>query len=440
MRTPASRRNESQAVNIGYIGLGALGSELAKCFVNSHTLHVWDRDPAACQRLASVGARVASTAADVGRSCDVVFLCLPRSSDVRELLFAPAGLSEGLSGGKVVVDQTSGVPHETGETALRLRERGVSMMDAAVSASPQVVASGGATLMASGADDVVDRVRPLLQVITRNIFRCGERVGDGQAMKMVNNAMNAGCRLATLELVALGRKAGLSLAAMTEVLDRGMARNQTTEKMLPAIARGMPSTNFALSLMLKDVNQAVELGSSVGSTMPLTRVVRSLLQVGLNTRGPAARLEDMIGVVEGMAGTHFASQEQPAHSAPEGLLHVIEQSVWALCRINACECLAAGSAYGLSVHSMAEVLNRSSGWSAALQEISTATAERVPLSRATLGSMAAILQHLGIRFGAPVFIANAAATVVDHAVRESGAEGSVDLMVRSAGLLPAAAA
>jgi hypothetical protein len=92
---------------------------------------------------------------------------------------------------------------------------------------------------------------------------------------------------------------------------------------------------------------------------------------------------------------------------------------------------------------MVTVLNRSSGWSAALQEITDATLERAPISKITLGSMAASLSeatHLGIEHGAPLFIANVAGTLVEEGVRELGAGGSVDLLARKAGLLAASAA
>jgi 3-hydroxyisobutyrate dehydrogenase len=298
------------------MGLGALGSQLARRFLAAHELTVWDINAVAAAEIQKEGATVASTAAELARRCDVVLLCLPRSSDVRQVIFGPGGLAEGLSGGMLVIDQTSGVPAESREIALALATLGVDMMDAAVSASPHVVAQGGATLMASGPDQVVERALPVLHAITPTVYRCGSRVGDGQAMKMVNNAMNGGCRLGTLEVVAMGRKAGLTLECMTAVLNQGDAANQTTEKMLPALLEGKSSTNFALSLMLKDVNQAVALGMDAGVPMPVTSVVRGLLQIGASLRGPDAKLEEMVGLIEAMAGTRLAALEQaPAAAA-----------------------------------------------------------------------------------------------------------------------------
>ncbi|MCM3372952.1 NAD-binding protein, partial [Bacillus velezensis] len=137
------------------------------------------------------------------------------------------------------------------------------------------------------------------------VFRCGERVGDGQAIKLVNNVMNAACRLATLEIVAMGRKSGLPLATLTDLLNKSTARNRITETMLPAIVEGRAATNFALPLMVKDVRQAIELGMNAGAPMPVSSIALGLLQTGVNTLGQDARLEDVVKLIESMAGTRL---------------------------------------------------------------------------------------------------------------------------------------
>lgn len=302
-------------MKVGYIGLGALGGALARRLPPHHELRVWDLDPAAIARCEQAGARAAASPAELARACEIIVLCLPRSSDVRQVLFGPGGLAEGLAPGQLVIDQTSGIPAETRAMAQQLAERGVAMLDAAVSGSPHITAQGGATLMVGGPSDLYERALPVLRVLAGTIHRCGPRVGDGQAMKMVNNAMNAGCRLGTLELAAMGRKAGLALETMAAVLNTGGARNLTTERMLPAIAEGKASTQFALSLMLKDLNQAVNLGMETGVPMPVTGTVRALLQMGVNLLGPQSQLEDMIGFTESMAGTRLPG-EPPAQPPP----------------------------------------------------------------------------------------------------------------------------
>src|SRR4051812_47448314 len=162
-------------MNVGYVGLGALGHALAGRLLAQHTLTVWDLNPGAMQAMARRGAVPAASPAALASACEVVILCLPRSTDVHELLFGSGRLVEGLSPGKLIIDQTSGVPTETQEMAARLADRGIAMMDAAVSGSPHIVAAGGATLMVAGPETTQARALPLLHEISSTVLMCGTR-------------------------------------------------------------------------------------------------------------------------------------------------------------------------------------------------------------------------------------------------------------------------
>ncbi len=294
-------------MRVGYIGLGAMGGALARHLVGKHSLTVFDLNPSVVASFVEQGAKSAATCAELARECDVVLLCLPRSSDVKQVLFGPDGLAQGLARGAIVIDQTSGVPGETHGFAQRLADQGVLMLDAPVSGAMATAIAGTISIITSGPRAVFDQVSPLLRQISPNVFYCGERVGNGQTMKAVNNLMNVGCRLATLETVALGRKLGLPLEAMTEALNHTTGRTFTSQVMLPNIAAGRTSTKFHLALQVKDMNQAIMLGTSQGVPMPFAGVGRGLLQVALNTLGPQAQLEEIIGEVERMAGTRFVA-------------------------------------------------------------------------------------------------------------------------------------
>ena len=292
-------------MRVGYIGLGAMGGALARHLLGKHSLTVFDLNKAVVESFVEQGAKAATTCAELALECDVVLLCLPRSSDVKQVLFGPDGLAQGLARGSIVVDQTSGVPAETHGFAQRLAQQGVLMLDAPVSGAMATAIAGTISIIASGPRAVFERVESVLKAISPNVFYCGERVGNGQTMKSVNNLMNVGCRLATLETVALGRKLGLPLEAMTEALNLTTGRTFTSQVMLPNIAAGRQSTKFHLALQVKDMNQAIMLGTSQGVPMPFASVGRGLLQIALNTLGPQSQLEEIIGEVERMAGVRF---------------------------------------------------------------------------------------------------------------------------------------
>jgi 3-hydroxyisobutyrate dehydrogenase len=266
---------------VGYVGLGAMGGALAQNLLAGFDLHVLDRNPAALAAFAARGATAAPDGVTLARACDVVILCLPRSSDVREALFGASGLADGLAPGALVIDQTSGIPGQTAEMAEVLARRGILMVDAPVSGGVPAAAAGKVTIIASGPDAAWERGEFILRALSDKVFRCSDRVGDGQALKLVNNAIGMGFRVNALELVALGRKAGLGLAAMVDHLNAGLAANFTTRNMLAGLVEGRSTTNFALSLMAKDLSEAMALGLATQVGMPFTGATRGTVQTGL---------------------------------------------------------------------------------------------------------------------------------------------------------------
>jgi 3-hydroxyisobutyrate dehydrogenase len=292
-------------MRVGYIGLGAMGGALARHLVGKYTLSVLDLNPTVVSSFVELGATAAKSPAELAKNSEVVLLCLPRSSDVQKVIFGPDGLIGGLSAGKIVIDQTSGVPSETREFARQLGELGISLFDAPVSGAMATAIAGTISVIASGPSDAYEKALPILRSISPNVFYCGERVGNGQTMKTVNNMMNVSCRLATLEVVAMGRKLGLPLESMTAAINATTARNFTSQGMLPAIAEGRSSTKFSLALQVKDIHQAISIGAEQGVPMPIGGLARAILQMGLNALGKDAQLEAMIGVIQSMAGTQF---------------------------------------------------------------------------------------------------------------------------------------
>jgi 3-hydroxyisobutyrate dehydrogenase len=296
-------------MQIGYIGLGAMGGALARRLLKTHSLQVFDLNRDAVGTFEGMGAKAASSAAALARSCDLILMCLPRSSNVWQAIFGRDGLAEGLSEGMIVIDQTSGDPQHTSSIAEQLSQQGVQMLDAPVSGGISGAEAGTIAIMVSGPRDAFYKTLPILQSISPNVDFVGSRIGDAQALKLVNNAMSASCRLATLEAASLGKKLGLTLETITGVLAQGPARNRATKVMLPALLEGRPAAgSFALPLMLKDLNLATALGMKYEVPMPIVNVVRSIFQVGVNTLGEKALLEDTVRLVESLASVQLRDE------------------------------------------------------------------------------------------------------------------------------------
>lgn len=292
-------------MRIGYIGLGAMGGALARHLIDKYDLTVFDLNLDVMKAFEVLGAKAAASSVELGRNCDLVFLCLPRSSDVQQVLFGENSIADELAPGTIVIDQTSGDPRQTSHIAARLAERDITMIDAPVSGAMATAIAGTISVIASGPPAAFEKARSVLTSISPNVYYVGERVGNGQTLKTVNNMMNVCCRLVTLEMVAMGKKLGLSLDAMTEAINSTSAANYTSQRMLPAISEGRQSTKFALALQMKDVNQAISIGAESDDSMPISRTARGLIQIGLNTLGENPQIEDLIRLTETLTGTKF---------------------------------------------------------------------------------------------------------------------------------------
>jgi 3-hydroxyisobutyrate dehydrogenase len=211
-----------------------MGGALAVRLLGRADLTVLDLNPAAVDRMVATGGKRADSAAALGRQTDVL-LCLPRSSDVKRAVFGAGGLAEGLSPGKLVIDRTSGFPAVTAGIARRLAALGVAMADASVAGGVPAAKAGWVTGMGSGPSDAWVTAETVLRKISPKGFHCSDRVGDGQAMKLVNNAIGAGYGVATLELAALGRRFDLGLREISDRLNAGVAIKVTTDGMLAAL-------------------------------------------------------------------------------------------------------------------------------------------------------------------------------------------------------------
>jgi 3-hydroxyisobutyrate dehydrogenase len=295
---------ERRIMEIGYIGLGAMGGALARRLMLSHKLRVHDLRPDMVEEFAKNGAIPTQSGTAMARECDVVMICVPRSANVRDAIFGEGGLAVGLEPGKIIIDQTSGDPDETRQMAAELAEKGITLIDAPVSGGPAGADAGTIAIMAAGPLDVFEKVKPVFESISPNVFHCGD-TGNAHVVKLVNNTIAASCRLATLEAVAMGRKYGLSLDIMTDVINKSSGSNNTSMNALPKMLAGEPTSNFGLALMLKDVGLATQMGAKCGAPMFIANMVRGMLQTSVHDYGDNVDMDATIWAVEKAADTKF---------------------------------------------------------------------------------------------------------------------------------------
>ncbi|MCC6992406.1 MAG: NAD-binding protein [Acidobacteria bacterium] len=304
---------EPQALKVGYVGLGVMGGALVRRLMLSRPMKVFDVRPEAVDAFATEGALPFRDLASLARECDVIFVCVPTSAHVREVLFGRDGaagdgdcLARGLAAGKIVVDQTTGDPVVSRKLAARLAPLGVHWVDAPVSGGPRGAVAGTLAIMCGGPAAPFATVKPILEQVSPNVVYCGD-AGNGHAGKLVNNAVAACNRMFTYEAAAFGVKAGLTLADMNTAVNGSAAFNGASERVLPVLGAHGQTANFQLQLMVKDLRLASSMGFACGAPMLLANAVRTLYEIAAHELGGTANLDDLARLFEQMADVRFAN-------------------------------------------------------------------------------------------------------------------------------------
>jgi 3-hydroxyisobutyrate dehydrogenase-like beta-hydroxyacid dehydrogenase len=239
---------------VGIVGLGNMGGRIARRVAEGgFVVTGFDLDSS---RAPALGVWAAASIVDVARSTDVVLLSLPDSSVVEPVVreLAPAARE-----GQVVVDLSTSSPSSTRQLHRELTERRVAYVDAGISGGAAAAEQGTLTVMTGGEEPSVDGVRPVLKTFSARIVHMGAS-GAGHTAKLLNNFLNGISLAATAEVMVAGRKAGLDLRLLLEVLNHSSGVNFATLNRFPHVVEGdYLEGGLTSNLMLKDLRLYREL-------------------------------------------------------------------------------------------------------------------------------------------------------------------------------------
>ena len=267
--------NESK--RIGFIGLGVMGVPIAaRLAAAGHALFVHSRRELPGE-IASAGATRCADACEVARRADIVFTMLPDTPDVAAVLFGPGGVAAGLVAGKTVVDMSSISPLQTKDFARRIEALGAEYLDAPVSGGEVGAKAGTLTIMVGGPQPTFDRIRPLFELMGKNITRVGGH-GDGQTCKVANQIIVALNIAAVAEALVFASKAGADPAKVREALMGGFAASRILEVHGQRMIERSFAPGFRIGLHQKDLNLALTGARELGVALPQTAGAAQLMQ------------------------------------------------------------------------------------------------------------------------------------------------------------------
>jgi 3-hydroxyisobutyrate dehydrogenase-like beta-hydroxyacid dehydrogenase len=285
---------------VGFVGLGAMGVHMASRLLDAgHTLAVFDTRAEAMAPHVARGALACGSAAAVADAADTVLVSLPTPDVVQQVAH------ELLAGGamRAYVDLSTTGPAVAAQVAATLRERGVACLDAPVSGGVAGAQAGTLTIMAAGDEAVFERLKPMLEVLGRNVVLVGSEPGQGQLAKVLNNLLSASAIAITGEALALGVHGGLSARTLLDVFNASSGRNTASADKFPKHV--LPRTfgaGFRLKLMHKDVQLCLGEARRQGVPMALGGAVGELWAQAAAGAADGADCTEIVRMLEDAAG------------------------------------------------------------------------------------------------------------------------------------------
>jgi 2-hydroxy-3-oxopropionate reductase len=285
---------------VGFIGLGIMGAPMADHLqAGGHELFALTHHKVP-EALVAGGAKVCANGKEVARNADIIIIMVPDTPDVEKVLFATNGVAEGLAAGKIVVDMSSISPIETKEFAKRINALGCEYIDAPVSGGEVGAKAASLTIMAGGTDAAFAKVKPLFELMGKNITLVGSN-GDGQTCKVANQIIVALTIEAVGEALLFASKAGADAGRVRQALMGGFASSRILEVHGDRMVKRTFDPGFRIELHQKDLNLALNSARKIGVSLPNTATCQELFNACVAHGGKAWDHSGLVRALENLA-------------------------------------------------------------------------------------------------------------------------------------------
>ena len=276
---------------IGMIGLGVMGHSIAQNIMkHGYSMILYDLRPEVMEDLVAQGAEAAGSLEELGEKADTVLMIVNAYAHCRNAL---EGLLKTMRGGVII--NMSTIAMDDAKTLERMAaEKGCRMMDCPVSGGTAGAREGTLTVMAAGADDLFETYRPVFQAFGKNVVHVGAQVGQGQAMKAVNQLLVGIHMCATAEAFTMARECGLDLQMVYDTIRTSAGTSRIFENRGQFLIDRDFSIRSTLQIQLKDTDIACKTANAAGSPVFLGTVARELFQLAVGKYPPN---DDSIEVV-----------------------------------------------------------------------------------------------------------------------------------------------
>jgi 3-hydroxyisobutyrate dehydrogenase len=285
---------------IAFLGLGVMGYPMAAHLKHKggHDVTVYNRTTAKAEKWAKEhGGAFAKTPAEAARGKDFVFACVGNDNDLREVTIGADGAFGAMSKGAIFIDNTTASAEVARELYAAAKDGGFGFIDAPVSGGQAGAENGQLTVMCGGDEAVFERAKPVIAAYAKMVGLMGE-AGAGQLTKMINQICIAGLVQGLAEGIHFGKRAGLDIEKVVDVISKGAAGSWQMENRHKTMNAGKYDFGFAVDWMRKDLGIVLDEADRNGAKLPVTALVdqfyKDVQQMGgqrWDTSSLLARLE-----------------------------------------------------------------------------------------------------------------------------------------------------
>jgi 3-hydroxyisobutyrate dehydrogenase len=292
---------------VGFIGLGNMGGPMALNLAkHGFSLVVHDIDPVRVEPLRDRGAKVVTSAKAVAAAAPRSICMVETTAQAEAVMTGEAGIIAGAGPGHVAVCMSTIDPFAARRLAERLATRQIAMLDAPVSGGTVRAASGELSIIAGGAPETFAACRDLFEAMGAKIFHVGG-LGQGLAMKLVNNMLGQVSMVAIAEALVMGVKAGLDPRTIYDVIRASTGTSWGFESRVPRILARDFSPGGTVDISYKDQELETSFAKQLGVPVLLANVSQQVYQMaraaGLNKEDGSA----VIKVLERLAGVEVSA-------------------------------------------------------------------------------------------------------------------------------------
>jgi 3-hydroxyisobutyrate dehydrogenase len=294
---------------VGFVGLGAMGGPMALNLVkHGFSLVVHDVDPVKAELWRTRGATVVDSAADVAAGVDRTICMVETTAQAEAVIAGERGIIQSARPGHVVACMSTIDPFAARRLAEQLAVRRIAMLDAPVSGGTERAASGELSIIVGGGAETVAACQELFRAMGRHVFHVGE-LGQGLAMKLVNNMLVQVNTVAVAEALVLGVKAGLDLRTIYDVIRVSTGTSFAFETRVPRILARDFAPGGTVDISFKDQELETAFAKQLGVPVLLANVTQQVYQMaraaGFNKEDGSA----VVKVLERLAGVRVGGRE-----------------------------------------------------------------------------------------------------------------------------------